>query len=400
MSDNSEKKKIFISYAREDAETARRLYYDLKEAGVVSWMDKEKLLIGQNWEFEIRQAIKDSSYFLALLSSNSVSKQGYVQKELKMALDILAGLPKSKIFLLPVRLDECFPLDEALQEINRGDLFPDYDKGLHNILQAIDIPAKSKMELAETHHEKNPEDKKLTVFATPKDDESVAIEDVSDKVNELVFVSLEVIRVTLKKKRELLSSIMELLIKVILFLFYICMVALLTITVLLSWGENDIKVMLKKFNFYDSVLNESGDFKNNFIDNKDSTVTDRATGLMWQKSGSENRMKYYNVQSYIDDLNHQKFASYDDWRLPTIKELASLLENRDVDGLYLHIDPVFDRKQTNCWADKSLIKARLVTFKFGRVNYDVVIGNNSLLKGSYVRAVRSRTIDYYRFPDK
>ena len=64
-------KKVFISYAREDIEVARKLYHDLKDAGVVPWMDKVDLLIGQDWKFEIKQAIKDSSYFLALLSSNS-----------------------------------------------------------------------------------------------------------------------------------------------------------------------------------------------------------------------------------------------------------------------------------------------------------------------------------------
>ncbi len=46
-------------------------------------MDRKDILIGQNWQL----AIQKSSYFLALLSSNSVSKAGYVQKELRMALD-------------------------------------------------------------------------------------------------------------------------------------------------------------------------------------------------------------------------------------------------------------------------------------------------------------------------
>ncbi len=90
--------KVFISYAREDIETARKLYHDLKRAGITPWMDKEDILIGENWKIAIRQAIKESSYFIALLSSNSLSKQGYVQKELKMALNILAEMPVSGIF--------------------------------------------------------------------------------------------------------------------------------------------------------------------------------------------------------------------------------------------------------------------------------------------------------------
>ncbi len=38
MTDNSEKKKVFISYAREDIETARRLYHDLEKAGLDPWI--------------------------------------------------------------------------------------------------------------------------------------------------------------------------------------------------------------------------------------------------------------------------------------------------------------------------------------------------------------------------
>ncbi|NJL60111.1 MAG: toll/interleukin-1 receptor domain-containing protein [Desulfobacteraceae bacterium] len=157
--------KVFISYAREDIETAGKLYHDLKQAGISPWMDKEDILIGENWKVAIRQAMKESSYFLALLSSNSLSKQGYVQKELKMALDILSEMPPSGIFLLPVRLDDCHPLDERLQDINWGDLFPSYEEGFQKILRVLsqdrqkamsspgkkeDIPVKKEADQKET----------------------------------------------------------------------------------------------------------------------------------------------------------------------------------------------------------------------------------------------------------
>jgi len=75
---------VFISYAREDYEIAERLYGDLGQRdGVRPWMDRKDILAGQNW----RLAIQKSSCFLALHSSDSVSKAGYVQKELRMALD-------------------------------------------------------------------------------------------------------------------------------------------------------------------------------------------------------------------------------------------------------------------------------------------------------------------------
>ncbi|MEZ4526802.1 MAG: toll/interleukin-1 receptor domain-containing protein [Desulfobacterales bacterium] len=119
--------KVFISYAREDIATARRLYEDLKMAGIVPWMDKIDLLPGQNWKFHITKAIRESSYFIALLSSKSLSKRGFVQKELKLALDILGEFSDEDVFLIPARLDDCQPEDEKLKYLNWADLFPSYE---------------------------------------------------------------------------------------------------------------------------------------------------------------------------------------------------------------------------------------------------------------------------------
>ncbi len=69
-------KKVFLSYAREDLEIAKKICNDLTDKGVNVWLDRNApLLPGQNWVYAIRQAIDESSHFLALLSSNSVSKK-------------------------------------------------------------------------------------------------------------------------------------------------------------------------------------------------------------------------------------------------------------------------------------------------------------------------------------
>ena len=148
--------KVFLSYAREDSETALKLYNDLKNQGVDVWLDKEKLIPGQNWKYAISQAIKESTHFLALFSSNSVSKRGFYQKELKKALDVLDELPEYEIYFIPVRLDECVPANEKLQDIHWADLFPAYQDGLKQILKVFkiqkdDVPAKPPKErLAES----------------------------------------------------------------------------------------------------------------------------------------------------------------------------------------------------------------------------------------------------------
>ncbi|MCP4113181.1 MAG: toll/interleukin-1 receptor domain-containing protein [Desulfobacteraceae bacterium] len=69
--------KVFISYAREDQKAAIKLFNKLKTEGVIPWIDYENILAGHNWKATVKQAIKGSSYFLALLSSNSVNKKGY-----------------------------------------------------------------------------------------------------------------------------------------------------------------------------------------------------------------------------------------------------------------------------------------------------------------------------------
>ncbi len=51
------KKYVFISYARENFKTAKRLYDTLKQAGLTPWMDTEDILPCQNWKYAINQAI-------------------------------------------------------------------------------------------------------------------------------------------------------------------------------------------------------------------------------------------------------------------------------------------------------------------------------------------------------
>ena len=73
----SDKKRIFVSYAREDREIARQLYDAMKRAGLEPWLDVEDLLPGQLWKTEIRQAIQESQFFVAVLSSSAISKRGH-----------------------------------------------------------------------------------------------------------------------------------------------------------------------------------------------------------------------------------------------------------------------------------------------------------------------------------
>lgn len=126
--------RVFISYAKEDRLSAERLYRDLLQAGVKPWIDSVDLIAGQPWETTIRKAIHDSDYFVALLSSHSVKKRGFVQKEIRHALEIAKEYPEEKIYILVLRLDDCDPPFEDLLRLHWTDLFPSYEQGLAKIL--------------------------------------------------------------------------------------------------------------------------------------------------------------------------------------------------------------------------------------------------------------------------
>lgn len=130
---------IFISYAHEDEAPARRLYEDLKRAGAKPWLDKENLLPGQEWKMAIESAIEQSDYFIALLSSRSVNKRGYVQKELRQALDVLSMIPPGTIYVIPVRIDACEPTHLRLRDLNWVDLFPSWETAINKIKLALEI---------------------------------------------------------------------------------------------------------------------------------------------------------------------------------------------------------------------------------------------------------------------
>jgi hypothetical protein len=162
-------------------------------------------------------------------------------------------------------------------------------------------------------------------------------------------------------------------------------------------NQMQITDMLAEYDFFDRSRNPRGSFFNSIVDNNDGTVTDRATGLMWQQSGSS-RLYNGRAKEYVKQLNRQRFAGYGDWRMPTVEELASLLVRKRKNGA--HIDPVFDRKQTLIWTiDRcesqswSWYKgAWLVDFKNGKVSeayWSKSYGSYSKNTANHTRAVRT-----------
>ena len=130
---------VFISYIREERERAEKFVTELKNAtsNLEPWMDTE-ILAGQDWEKEIKKAIKVSRYFIPLISSRAVEKNGFTRKEFEYALNVIKETQlRKKIIVIPIRLDDCKIPYSLLQRIQYVDLFPDWNQGFEKLLEAI-----------------------------------------------------------------------------------------------------------------------------------------------------------------------------------------------------------------------------------------------------------------------
>ena len=135
---------IFLSYAREDEEKVGQLYQKLSDAGFKPWMDIKDILPGERWESCIRRAIRHSDFFLACLSVNSVSKRGFLQKEIKDALDIWQEKLEEDIYLIPARLEDC-EVPESLGGFQWVDLFE--ADGWTRLVRAIQVGMKRRTQV-------------------------------------------------------------------------------------------------------------------------------------------------------------------------------------------------------------------------------------------------------------
>ena len=102
--------RIFVSYAREDQAPATSLVSFLRAAGFDIWFDKDSLLAGQDWKMVIEQEIVRARLLIICLSKISVDKTGFVQKEMRLALQHAELRPASQVYIIPVSLNTCMSI--------------------------------------------------------------------------------------------------------------------------------------------------------------------------------------------------------------------------------------------------------------------------------------------------
>ena len=119
---NQRKLKVFISYSTQDRSTIRSLGGMLIKDGIDVWLDYQNILPGEQWDIAIEKAISSSDAVIVCLSNNSMTREGYVQREFRYALDLAFEKPEGTIYIIPVRLDEC-DLPRQLRQYHYLDLF-------------------------------------------------------------------------------------------------------------------------------------------------------------------------------------------------------------------------------------------------------------------------------------
>ncbi len=130
--------RVFLCHSSNDKPAVRELYQKLcAEAWIQPWLDEEELYPGQDWNMEIEKAVEAADAIIVCLSKGSITKEGYVQRELRIVLDFADYKPEGTIYILPVRLEECEP-PRRLRAWQYADYFEGQrERGLQRLLVSL-----------------------------------------------------------------------------------------------------------------------------------------------------------------------------------------------------------------------------------------------------------------------
>lgn len=131
---------VFLCHTHGDKPAVRDLYHRLaEEPGIAPWLDEENLLPGQEWRREIPKVVRKAHIVLVCLSRKSINRAGYVQTEIRTALDAAPQLPPGSLYIVPARLEKCEVPDE-LAQYHWVDLFeePGYERLMRTLRSRAD----------------------------------------------------------------------------------------------------------------------------------------------------------------------------------------------------------------------------------------------------------------------
>jgi len=121
---NKDRIRVFLSYARPDADLVAGLFDKLSADNFAPWMDVKSILPGEKWITAIEAAIKRAHFFLLCLSPHSINRRGVLQREIRIAFEKLNELLDDDIYFVPVRFGD-YALPARISEYQAVDLSKD-----------------------------------------------------------------------------------------------------------------------------------------------------------------------------------------------------------------------------------------------------------------------------------
>jgi len=150
---NTSSKAIFLSYASQDAQAARRICEALQAVGLEVWFDQSALRGGDAWDTSIRRQLKECALFVPIVSANTQAREeGYFRREWNLAVNRTLDMADDKAFLLPVVIDATLQADARVPEKFRevqwthlagGDAPAAFAERVHRLVagSAVPLPA-------------------------------------------------------------------------------------------------------------------------------------------------------------------------------------------------------------------------------------------------------------------
>jgi TolB-like protein/Tfp pilus assembly protein PilF len=108
---------VFLSYAREDGDSARRIAEALRGFGLEVWFDMSELRGGDAWDAKIKKQIRDCALFVAIVSANTQAREeGYFRREWLLAVERKRDMAENRAFIVPVIVDDTRESDANVPE--------------------------------------------------------------------------------------------------------------------------------------------------------------------------------------------------------------------------------------------------------------------------------------------
>jgi TolB-like protein len=146
----AELKAVFLSYASEDSEAAKRIAGALRAAGIEVWFDQSELRGGDAWDRKIRDQIHECRLFIPVISANTARRdEGYFRREWALASDRTRDIAHTRTFLVPVAIDATpergASVPEKFQEVQwtrlpGGETPPAFAERIKQLLRPEDCP--------------------------------------------------------------------------------------------------------------------------------------------------------------------------------------------------------------------------------------------------------------------